>query len=44
MSHPIGPDALNHDALSLMGDRSSQISVIPVADKRKLGPIRLHDI
>jgi len=42
----IEPDALVHDALSLMEDRPSQISVLPVvdADTRCLGLIRLHDI
>jgi arabinose-5-phosphate isomerase len=42
----IEPDALVHDALSLMEDRPSQISVLPVvdADARCLGLIRLHDI
>ena len=42
----IEPDALVHDALSLMEDRPSQISVLPVvdADGRCLGLIRLHDI
>ncbi len=47
--HPatIGPDALVHDALSLMEDRPSQISVLPVVDPHKgtcLGLIRVHDI
>ncbi len=43
----IEPDALIHDALCLMEDRPSQISVLPVVDKgtgRCLGLIRLHDI
>jgi arabinose-5-phosphate isomerase len=43
----IGPDALIHDALSLMEDRPRQISVLPVIDpatRRCLGLIRLHDI
>jgi len=42
----IEPDALVHDALSLMEDRPSQISVLPVvdADGRCLGLIRVHDI
>jgi arabinose-5-phosphate isomerase len=47
--HPatIGPDALVHDALSLMEDRPSQISVLPVVDPHAhvcLGLIRVHDI
>jgi arabinose-5-phosphate isomerase len=47
--HPsmIAPDALVHDALSLMEDRPSQISVLPVVDPRTnvcLGLIRVHDI
>jgi len=43
----IGPDALIHDALCLMEDRPSQISVLPVVDSKTglcLGLIRLHDI
>jgi arabinose-5-phosphate isomerase len=43
----IGPAALIHDALSLMEDRPSQISVLPVVDGKTglcLGLIRLHDI
>jgi arabinose-5-phosphate isomerase len=42
----IGPDALLHDALSLMEDRPSQISVLPVVDAagRCLGLLRLHDV
>ena len=43
----IGPDALLHDALRLMEDRPSQISVLPVVDAdsgRCLGLIRVHDI
>jgi arabinose-5-phosphate isomerase len=47
--HPIvtSPDATLRDALKLMEDRPSQISVLPVvdpADARCLGVIRLHDI
>ena len=47
--HPatIGPEALVHDALSLMEDRPSQISVLPVVDPHTnvcLGLIRVHDI
>jgi arabinose-5-phosphate isomerase len=47
--HPstIGPDALVHDALTLMEDRPSQISVLPVVDPQSslcLGLIRVHDI
>jgi arabinose-5-phosphate isomerase len=40
------PDALAYDALRLMEDRSSQISVLPVieADRKCVGLIRLHDI
>ena len=40
------PDMLAYDALRLMEDRSSQISVLPVVDKERLcvGLIRLHDI
>lgn len=43
----IGPEALVHDALSLMEDRPSQISVLPVVDPATgvcLGLIRVHDI
>jgi arabinose-5-phosphate isomerase len=43
----IGPDALLLDALRLMEDRPSQISVLPVVDPASgqcLGLIRLHDI
>jgi arabinose-5-phosphate isomerase len=43
----IGPDALLLDALRLMEDRPSQISVLPVVDPQDgqcLGLIRLHDI
>jgi arabinose-5-phosphate isomerase len=41
----IDPDALVHDALLLMEDRPSQISVLPVVEHgRCLGLIRLHDI
>jgi arabinose-5-phosphate isomerase len=43
----IGPDALLLDALRLMEDRPSQISVLPVVDPKDgqcLGLIRLHDI
>ena len=43
----VGPDALLLDALRLMEDRPSQISVLPVVDPvngRCLGLIRLHDI
>ncbi len=40
------PDMLAFDALRLMEDRPSQISVLPVvdADRRCIGLIRLHDI
>lgn len=43
----IGPDALLHEALGLMEDRPSQISVLPVIEpvtRRCLGLVRLHDI
>ena len=41
----VGPEALVHDALRLMEDRPSQISVLPVIDEVLcLGLIRLHDI
>jgi arabinose-5-phosphate isomerase len=42
----IGPEALLHEALRLMEDRPSQISVLPVVDAegRCLGLLRLHDI
>jgi arabinose-5-phosphate isomerase len=40
------PETLAFDALRLMEDRPSQISVLPVvdADKKCVGLIRLHDI
>ena len=40
------PDLLAYDALRLMEDRPSQISVLPVVDQDRmcLGLIRLHDI
>jgi arabinose-5-phosphate isomerase len=43
----VGPDALVHDALRLMEDRPSQISVLPVVEastQECLGLIRVHDI
>ncbi|HEX5432050.1 MAG TPA: KpsF/GutQ family sugar-phosphate isomerase [Bryobacteraceae bacterium] len=43
----IGPEALVHDALRLMEDRPSQISVLPVVEapgRRCLGLVRLHDL
>jgi arabinose-5-phosphate isomerase len=42
----IGPEALLKDALLLMEDRPSQISVLPVVDGsgRALGLVRLHDL
>ena len=43
----VAPDALVHDALRLMEDRPSQISVLPVVDPATaecLGLIRVHDI
>ncbi len=48
-SHPttIGPEALLQEALRIMEDRPSQISVLPVVDTssgRCLGLLRLHDI
>jgi arabinose-5-phosphate isomerase len=47
-SHPVAvtPEILAYDALKLMEDRPSQISVLPVVDgqQRCLGLLRLHDI
>lgn len=42
----VTPEVLAYDALKLMEDRPSQISVLPVVDahKRCLGLIHLHDI
>jgi arabinose-5-phosphate isomerase len=43
----VSPNALVHDALQLMEDRPSQISVVPVVDENThacLGLIRIHDI
>jgi arabinose-5-phosphate isomerase len=43
----IAPDATLHEALRVMENRSSQISVLPVVDpvsSRCLGLLRLHDI
>lgn len=41
----VAPAALAYDALRLMEDRPSQISVLPVVgDGRSVGLIRLHDI
>ncbi len=41
----IDPEALIHDALRLMEDRPSQISVLPVVDgQRCLGLVRIHDL
>ena len=41
----VGPDALIHDALRLMEDRPSQISVLPVVEGvRCLGLVRIHDL
>jgi arabinose-5-phosphate isomerase len=41
----VGPETLVHDALCLMEDRPSQISVLPVLEGNLcLGLIRLHDI
>jgi arabinose-5-phosphate isomerase len=40
------PELLAYDALHLMEDRASQISVLPVVDGERVcvGLIRLHDI
>lgn len=47
-SHPIvvGPDELAYNALQLMEDRPSQISVLPVVDgdHRCIGLVRVHDL
>lgn len=41
----IGPQALVHEALLLMEDRPSQISVLPVVEAgRCLGLLRIHDL
>lgn len=42
----VGRDMLAYDALQLMENRSSQISVLPVIDSdgRRVGLLRLHDI
>ena len=41
----VDPDAMAYDALRLMEDRPSQISVLPVvADGRCAGVVRLHDL
>jgi arabinose-5-phosphate isomerase len=42
----VSPDLLAYDALRLMEDRPSQISVLPVVDKNGqcVGLLRLHDI
>ena len=42
----VSPELLAFDALRLMEDRASQISVLPVVDEREMsvGLIRLHDI
>src|SRR5579883_647722 len=41
----VSPDALVHDALRLMEDRPSQISVLPVVEgERCEGLLRLHDL
>jgi arabinose-5-phosphate isomerase len=41
----IGPDAMAHEALTLMEDRPSQIAVLPVVqDGQCIGLIRLHDL
>lgn len=41
----IGPEAFIHDALRLMEDRPSQISVLPVVEGgRCVGLVRIHDL
>jgi arabinose-5-phosphate isomerase len=41
----VGPDEMAYEALRLMEDRPSQISVLPVvADGRCVGLLRLHDL
>ena len=41
----VGPDAMAYEALRLMEDRPSQISVLPVVDGgRCVGLVRLHDL
>jgi arabinose-5-phosphate isomerase len=43
----ISPETLIHEALRVMEDRPSQISVLPVVDpatKRCLGLVRIHDL
>lgn len=42
----ITPDVLAYDALKLMENRPSQISVLPVVDHKQtsVGMLRLHDI
>jgi len=42
----VAPDALAYDALRLMEDRPSQISVLPAVDHddRCVGLLRLHDL
>jgi arabinose-5-phosphate isomerase len=43
----VGPDVLAYEALRMMEDRSSQISVLPVVEPENgacLGLLRLHDI
>jgi arabinose-5-phosphate isomerase len=40
----ISPDAKLHEALRMMEDRSSQISVLPVVAGRCLGLVRIHDV
>jgi arabinose-5-phosphate isomerase len=44
--HPVtvSPTAKLHEALRMMEDRSSQISVLPVVDGRCLGLVRIHDV
>jgi len=42
----VSPEALAYDALQLMENRPSQISVLPVVDdgRRSIGLVRVHDI
>jgi arabinose-5-phosphate isomerase len=42
----VSPDVLAYDAMQLMEDRPSQISVVPVVDpeSRCVGMVRLHDL
>ena len=42
----VSPDLLAYDALQVMENRPSQISVLPVVDQERqcIGLVRLHDI